>query len=103
MKLAGFLAGGWTRFIPDELRVREDFLLPPYGYMVEVDCSSKMLREEIVELCTDAGLFVMDPGEDGQPLYVNSDSLEDIRRVIEPKMFLRNTKKQYIRITVMSE
>lgn len=103
MKLAGFLAGGWTRFIPDELRVREDFLLPPYGYMVEVDCSSKMLREEIVELCTDAGLFVMDPGEDGQPLYVNSDSLEDIRKVIEPKMFLRNTKKQYIRITVMSE
>ena len=103
MRLAGFLSGGWTRFIPDELKARRDFLLPPYGYTVEVACSSRILREEMMTLFTEAGLFVMDPGEDDKPLYVSCETLDAIRGVIEAKSFVRNTKKQYIRITVRSE
>lgn len=101
--LAGYLAGGWTRFIPDELRMRRDFLLPPYGYIAEIDCSSKILRGEILDSLTEAGVFVMDPGEDERPLYVSCETLDEVRRVIEPKIFLRNTKKHYIHITVRSE
>ena len=103
MRLAEFLAGGWTRFIPDELRTRRDFMLPPFGYIVEVECSSKILRGEIMDSFMDAGIFVMDPGEDDQPLYVSTESLEAVRKILEPKIFLRNTKKQYINITVRSE
>ncbi len=103
MRLAEFLAGGWTRFINDELRTRRDFMLPPYGYIVEVECSGKILREEIMDSLMDAGIFVMDPGEDDQPLYVSTESLEAVRKILEPKIFLRNTKKQYIKITVVSE
>ena len=103
MRLAEILSGGWSRFIPYELRTREDFMLPPYGYIVEVECSSKILRGEVMDLLVDAGIFVMDPGDDGQPLYVSTESLEAVRKILEPKIFLRNTKKQYIKITVRSE
>ena len=103
MRLAEFLAGGWTRFIPDELRVRRDFMLPPYGYIVEAECSSEEMRDDMIDAFTDAGIFVMDPGDSSQPLYVNCESLDEVRSVIEAKSFLRNTKSQYIHITVRSE
>lgn len=101
--LAGFLAGGWTRFIPDELRARREFILPPYGYIVEIDCSGEKLRDDIINLLTDADIFVMDPGDSSQPLYVSCESLEAVRKILEPKIFLRNTKTNYIKITVRSE
>ena len=103
MRLAEFLAGGWTRFIRNELGARQDFMLPPYGYIVEVECSSENLRDDIISSFMDAGIFVMDPGDISQPLYVNCESLEAVRKVIEPKMFVRNTKSQYIKITVRSD
>lgn len=103
IRLARFLAGGWKRFITDELRMRREFILPPYGYIVEIECSSRILRGEIMASLMDAGIFVMDPGDDEQPLYVSTESLEAVRKVIEPKIFLRNTRSQYIKITVRSE
>ena len=78
-------------------------MLPPYGYIAEVECSSKILRGEIMDSLIDAGIFVMDPGDDSQPLYVSTESLEAVRKILEPKIFLRNTKKHYIKITVRSE
>ena len=83
--------------------MRQDFMLPPFGYIVEVECSSRILRGEIMDSLMDAGMFVMDPGDEGQPLYVSTDSIEAVRKLIEPKIFLRNTKSQYIKITVRSE
>ena len=103
LRLAEFLAGGWTRFIPDELRARAEFLLPPYGYIVEVETSGGKLRDDIISSLTDAGIFVMDPGDSSQPLYVSCESLEAVRKILEPKIFLRNTKSQYIKITVRSD
>lgn len=78
-------------------------MLPPYGYIVEVECSGKTLRDDIINSFFEANIFVMDPGDDSQPLYVSSESLETVRKILEPKIFLRNTKSQYINITVRSE
>ena len=103
MKVAEFLAKGWGKFIPDELKLRKEFLLPPYGYIIEIECSSITKREEITDNLTDAGIFVMDPGDEGQPLYVSSESLEAVRKIIEPEILLRNTKKNFIKITVRGE
>lgn len=103
IRFAEFLAGGWTRFIPDELRSRQDFLLPPYGYIIEVGCSSRILRGKIMDSLMDAGFFVMDPDDEAHTLYVNTESVESVRKILEPIMFLRNTKSQYINITVRSE
>ena len=99
MKLAGFLAQGWTKFIREELRERKEFMLPPYGYIIELELGSKILREEIINLFMDAGIFVMDPGDNSLPLYVNAVSLEPIRKMLESYTALRNT----IKITVRSE
>ena len=103
MRLAEFLSRGWEKFIPDELNTRREFMLPPYGYIVEVECSGKTLRDDIINSFFEANIFVMDPGDDSQPLYVSSESLEAVRKILEPKIFLRNTKSQYINITVRSE
>ena len=96
MKLARFLAEGWGKFIPDELRTRREFMLPPYGYVVEVDTGSKIPRGKIIALLEDAGVFVMDPGDDNLPLSMNVQSLEPVIKILEP---LNNSLK----ITVRSE
>ena len=103
MRLAEFIARGWEKFLPDELRMRSEFLLPPYGYIVEVETSSKPLRDDIITLLMDSGMFVMDPGDDSRPLYVSCESLEAVSKILEPGKFLRNTKSQYINITVRSD
>ena len=103
MKLAEFLSRGWNAFILDEIRTRRDFLLPPFGYIIEVECSSKILREELINLFMNDGIFVMDSGVDSEPLYVNSQSLESVKKILSSKIFLRNTKKNYINITVRSD
>ena len=83
-KLAEFFASGWQRFMDDELRQREEFMMPPCGYMIELDSRGKIPREEIINTLEDNGLFVMDPGDDTQPFYVNVQSLDEVRGIIEP-------------------
>ena len=65
-KVAEYLASGWERFCEAELRQREEFMLPPCGYMIELDTRGKIPREEIINILEDNGLFVMDPGEDAR-------------------------------------
>lgn len=103
LKLAEFLSRGWGKFIPDELRTRNEFMLPPYGYIVEVETNNQTLRNAISDSLMDAGIFVMDPGDDSQVFYVNCESLEAIRKILEPEKFIRNTKNQFINITVRSD
>ena len=55
----------------------------------------------------DEGFFVMDPGDKSEIFYVNTESLESVRKILEPEIFkakkIRNTKKNYINIKVISE
>ncbi len=103
LMLAEFLSRGWEKFIPDELKMRREFMLPPYGYMIEVETSGKKLRDDIINSLMDAGIFVMDPGDDSKPFYVSCESLEAVRESLEPEKFIRNTKNQFINITVRSD
>ena len=98
MKFAFYFAEGWEKFIREELKSRENLMLPPYGFVAEIvaEKRSKITREEIAKFLGDAGLFVMDPGEEDLPLYVSTDSLEAVRKILEP--FSR-----YLKITVRSE
>ena len=99
MKLANFLSQGWEKFIPDELRVREEYMQPPYGYILEIECST-IKRGEIIQAFDEAGIFVMDPGDDSQPLYVNVQSLEELKNV--PELFGIRAGKS-LRIKLRSE
>ena len=95
-KLAEFLASGWERFCDEELRQREEFMMPPCSCMIEIDCRGKIPREEIINILEDNGLFVMDSGDEEQPLYVNVQSLDEVMNILEPY----NNK---LTITVRSE
>ena len=103
LMLAKFLSRGWGKFIPDELKTRKEFMLPPYGYMIEVETSGGKLRDDIIDSLMDAGFFVMDPGDDSKLFYVSCESLEAVRKSLEPEKFIRNTKTQFINITVRSD
>lgn len=103
LMLAEFLSRGWEKFIPDELKMRREFMLPPYGYMIEVEMSGGKLRDDIINSLMDAGFFVMDPGDDSKLFYVSCESLEAVRKFLEPEKFIRNTKNQFINITVRSD
>ncbi|MBQ3652876.1 MAG: hypothetical protein II954_00490 [Synergistaceae bacterium] len=85
MRVAEFLSGGWEKFIADELREREEFMLPPYGYMVEVAVKSeKVSRLGLITTLEDAGLFVLDPGEEDKPFYLNVETLGEASAILEP-------------------
>ncbi|MBQ3693503.1 MAG: hypothetical protein II884_01865 [Synergistaceae bacterium] len=99
MKLANFLSQGWEKFITDELKQREEYMQPPYGYIIEIECST-IKRGEIIQAFDEAGIFVMDPGEDSQPLYVNVNSLDELKNV--PELFRIRADKS-LRIKLRSE
>ena len=97
MKFAGFLTNGWEKFMLNELRERREFMLPPYGFIIEIQCSVKTIRDELVKIFNDSETFVMDPGEINMPLYVNTDSLKTVEKILEP---LNRTIRKNIKITV---
>ena len=82
MRLADYLSQGWDKFIPDELKTREEYMQPPYGYILEIECS-RIKRGEILKAFDEAGIFVMDPGDESLPLYVNVKSLDEVMNVHE--------------------
>lgn len=84
MKFAGMIADGWSRFLTHELREREEFMLPPYAYSVEIDDGGRMSRDFLIDALEEVGLFVMDPGDESKPLYVQTESLDEISGILEP-------------------
>ena len=81
MKLAKFFPKGWTKFFSQELAERMDFNLPPFGFIVELETQNTELREKILDSFFDAGIFVMDSGEN-EPLYINLKSLEPVWKIL---------------------
>ena len=93
MRLARFMLSGWSKFLDDELRERREFMLPPYGYIVEVEDR----KPEVLKVFEEAGVFVMDPGDDEQPLYIYTQSLDTIDKILAANF------KKYPKITIRSE
>ena len=74
--------------------------MPPYGYIVEIESKNERIREKVFSDFLEAGIFVMDPGENNLPLYVHTKSLDNVRKVLEPYYSVINSK---ITITIKSE
>ena len=87
MKTARFLVHGWEKFLTDELEQRKEFGLPPFGYMIELETEKKELREKILDSFSETGIFVMDPGDETQPLHINAESLEPVRKALNSIKF----------------
>ncbi len=81
---AGSFLEGWEKFFTGELRIREEYELPPYGIMFEISCSDKKLRENVINNLDSKGLFVMDPGEGLEKLYVNTKSYDSVYEALKP-------------------
>ena len=96
LKVAEFLAQGWSRFLADELRAREEFMMPPFETMIELDGGGTIAREAVIAALEDVGMFVMDPGDETKPVRVMTDSLEEAAEIIAPH-------SHEFRITVRSE
>ncbi|MBR1487042.1 MAG: hypothetical protein IJ597_07310, partial [Synergistaceae bacterium] len=82
MKIAKFLPQGWSRFFPVELSERKEFSLPPFGYVIEIETQKSKLREKLLDAFFDAGIFVMDSGDETKPLFINTESLEPVSKVL---------------------
>ena len=82
MEIANFLPQGWSRFFPVELARRKEFTLPPFGYVIELETQNTKLREELFDAFFDAGIFVMDSGDESQPLNISTEYLEPVSKVL---------------------
>ena len=96
LKVAEFLAQGWSRFLADELKAREDFMMPPFAYMIELDGGVTITRETVIAALENKDLFVMDPGDESKPVRVMTDSLDEVAEIVAPY-------SHEFRITVRSE
>ena len=99
LKLAGYLSHGWGGFIPNEIEARREFMLPPFGYAVEIGNADLKTRDSLMDSFMRAGIFVMDPGDDDMPLYVNTLTLEPVRKILEPLISIRKS----INVKILSE
>ena len=104
---SSFLDGwGWEKFFTGELRIRQEYELPPYGFMFEISCSDKKLREDVINNLDSKGLFVMDPGEGSEKLYVNTKSYESVYEALKSFYSVGKKTKTYpdkILISIRSE
>lgn len=60
-------------------------------------------RETLSRLLEDEGLFVMDPGEPGAPLWVNAPSTGAVTRVLSPRFSIARSRSDFPSITVWTE
>ena len=87
MKISKFFPQGWTKFFSQELSERKEFNLPPFGYVIEIEAQKSKIREKLLDSFFEAGIFVMDPGDESQPLHINTESLEPIEKVLSTIKF----------------
>ena len=92
---------GWSRFFPIELKEREEYNLPPYGFNIEFDCDDKIIREKIIDVFERENIFVMDPGDLQNPLTINENSTEKISVIFNENFSIR--ERRFIKITIRSE
>ena len=95
-KLAKFLYTGWEKFFTSELETRREFDLPPFAFIIEIKTEDINLREDLLNAFFDAGVFVMDPGDSSQPLYINAVSLDPVEKVLQSF----NSKRNSLKITL---
>ena len=93
MKTANFLSQGWEKFLTGELARRKEFNLPPFGCSIELEPKNKELREKILDSFFDAGIFVMDSGDETRPLHINTVSLDPVRKVLNAVKFSKKDLK----------
>ena len=97
------LSGGWERFWRGELALRSELALPPVGLMIQIDLPEGEDRAEALRTLEDAGLFVMDPGEPGAPLWVNASSPEPVARALAPRFAIGRSRLHFPSVTVWAE
>ena len=111
------LMKGWGRFWERELALRAELDIPPFGLMVQIDlparlpssCSPHVLeapsedREALSRLLEEESLFVMDPGEPGSSLWLNTRSIAPVARALSPRFSIARSRSDFPSITVWTE
>ena len=97
------LSGGWERFWRGELALRSELALPPVELMIQIDLPEGEDRAEASRALEEAGLFVMDPGEPGSPLWVNAPSSEPVARALAPRFAIGRSRLHFPSVTVWAE
>ena len=97
------LAGGWGRFWRDELKLRDELDLPPFGLMAQIDLPKSEDRDVFIRMLEDAGLFVMDPGDRDLPLWAGVRNVEPLFRALEPRFHIGRSRQNFPVVTIWSE
>ena len=97
------LARGWGCFWRDELNNRRELDLPPFGLLVQIEPSRGEDREALVRSLENANFFVMDPGENSLPFWVNAVSSEALGQALAPRFGIERSRLGFPAVTVWAE
>ena len=83
IKFAEILLSGFKRFWQDELSTRKDLDLPPYTSSFKIKCPVRF-KDRIIKKLESENFFVMDSGEDDDPIWINTDRIDELREILRP-------------------
>ena len=98
-----FLTRGWDHFWRRELALRAELDLPPSGLLIQVDLPKNEDRGAMIRMLEDAGLFVMDPGDAGMPLWLTPASIDEVSRALAPRFAIGRSRSRFPVVTVWAE
>ena len=79
------------------MALRKEFILPPFGYSIELETQNKELRGKIMDYFWGIDIFVMDPGDETQPLRINNiQSVEPVEKLLNDM----KTSRKELKITL---
>ena len=90
IKFASKFYSGFKYFWDSELKLREEFILPPFGLMIEITCKNE-IRAELINDLKMAGIFVSYQDENS-PLFINieHEELNLIYDVLAKYFYIKN-------------
>lgn len=97
------LMRGWERSWDAELRIRGELGLPPHALMIQIDLPKGEDRAALTRALEGEGLFVMDPGEEGLPLWTSARSVEPVLRGLAPRFHISRSRDGFPLISVWTD
>ena len=72
-----------NKLLNDEISLRKELSLPPFSFIIEIQCKNLIQKKSITSELENSGLFVMDSDEGNTLLSVCVKNPEPVRKILE--------------------
>lgn len=93
---------GWDHFWKEELEERKQMDLPPWKYLVEIKDLGKQ-KEQAKASFKEVGVECLDPGISEDTIWLKSDNLSKVRKIMEPFFSITGSNRGFPKIALWAD